>query len=379
LGQEASPVPALSGQPSKRQGKELPPPKRTKIGDRGRKVALFCRYLAVLLGSGVTLTQALDILVEQTEDPAFAEIVEEISRAVQSGHTLSHALRRYSQVFPTFFVGLVAAGENSGTLIDCVRRCADVLEGSETLSKSIQGALAYPLFVLGLTALLTLTLFKTVLPQFAEMFAGVGVTLPLPTRIVLGLTYLVGQWWAWLLAVSLLAGAFWALRKAWANPSQRLLIYRGLRRVPLLGDILKYGTLARFCWVMQLTLSSGMDVLRSYPLAAEASNCPMLQADLPLAVRSIREGQAVSEHMRAQRSCYPPVLAQMALLSEEASEYSEAFRRSAQWFEQEVEVRIELFKAALEPVLMGMVSIIVGSIMLSIFLPLYGILDKLEG
>ncbi|MBS2037300.1 type II secretion system F family protein [bacterium] len=346
---------------------------------RGLKVALFSRHLAVLFGAGVALPQALDILAEQHEDVVFATMIGELSQMLQSGHPLSQGLRRYPEVFPVFFVGLVQAGENTGSLLESLQRAAQVLESTEMLNRRVSSALTYPLFILAVTAFLTWILFKTVLPQFAEMFAGLGSQLPWPTRLLFWVSDCLSSPWFWVLGLLAGGALSYGLSRAWATPRYRLRMYRWLRVIPLVGSIIKYNTLARFCWVMQLTLLSGMDILKALHLSAEASNCPLLQDDQAAALRHIRDGEAVSQHMAERPEIYPRLLVQMAQLSEEASDYASGFRSSAHWFEQEVDVRIDLFKAALEPLLMAGVSLIVGSIMLCIFLPLYGILDRLGG
>lgn len=348
-----------------------------RITQRSRKLALVSHYLAVLLASGVPLVQSLEAIQAQTEDPLLAHALECICRRVQNGHPLSHALRYFSGIFPPVFSGLVAVGENTGALVEAVRHLAAVLEKEDKLDQKVRGALAYPAFILALTGSLTLVMFRFVLPTFVELFSGVGGTLPLPTRCVLALTRWVGTVWFWIGSVGLIYGMMRLFRELWAQPERQLVMYRMLLTIPLLGDVIKYATLARFCWVMQLTLRTGLDLMRCLQLSVGASNSPLLQHDLAAAQASIRAGETLSDHLSLHPEVYPKLLRQFVKLGEEATEFSSAFGHAAGWFEEEVEVRIELFKAALEPLLMVTVALIVGGIVLSIFLPLYGLLDKL--
>jgi type IV pilus assembly protein PilC len=348
-----------------------------RISQRSHKLALLSHHLAVLLSAGVPLAQSLEALCEQTEDPTLAQALESITRRVMNGHRLSHALTYFPGIFPPIFSGLVAVGENTGALVEAIARLSEVLEKEDKLNQKLSSALSYPVFILALTGGLTMVMFRFVLPTFVELFNGVGGTLPLPTQIVLGITKLVGTLWFWLVAAALVYGTQRLLRELWAQPERRLVMFRLMLAVPLAGDMLKYATLARFCWVMQLTLRTGLDLMRCLQLAAGASNSPLLVHDLPRAQATVRAGETLSDHLGHHPKIYPNLLRQFVKLGEEATEFSSAFGHAAAWFEEEVEVRIEMFKAALEPILMVTVALVVGGIVLSIFLPLYGLLDKL--
>lgn len=347
------------------------------ISRRGHKLALFSHHLATLLGAGVPLGQSLQALQEQTDDPVLAQVVDTIATRVYSGYRLSQALGQFPGIFPAVFVGLVAVGENTGAMVEAIKRLAEVLDKEDRLNQKVWSALTYPLFILALTATLTLIMFRFVLPTFVEMFAGTGAVLPVPTQIVLGVTKLVGKFWFWPLLALLIWASVQLFRDLWSRPAQRLTLFRLILAVPMLGSIVRYSTLARFCWVMQLTLRTGLDLMRSLQLAAGSSNSPQLLADFPAARNHIRAGETLSDHLRQHPDIYPMLLRQMVLLGEEATELSSAFGHAAHWFEEELEMRIEVFKGALEPMLMVFVALVVGGIMLSIFLPLYGLLDKL--
>ena len=347
------------------------------ISRRGHRLALLTHHLAVLLSAGVPLVQCIDSLEVQAEDGNLAHALETIGVKMRSGHRFSHALSHFPKIFPPVFVGLIAVGQNTGALVEAIRQLSLVLEKEEKLNNKVRGALTYPLFILTLTGSLTLIMFRFVLPTFVELFQGTGAILPLPTRIVLFFTKLAGSLPFWAISLTLLFLTLRQLRAWWDIPGRRLIMYRMALILPWLGDILRLSSLARYCWVMQLTLRAGLNFMRCLQLASLASNSPILQDDLAHAQASIRFGETLSKHVQQNPDVYPPLLLQFVHLGEEATELSSAFGYAATWFEEEVEFRVELFKAALEPIMMVTVSLIVGGIVLSIFLPLYGLLDKL--
>ena len=295
------------------------------ISQRSRKLAILSHHLAVLLSSGVPLVACLDALEVQSEDANLAQALETVGVQVRSGRSFSQALAQFPRIFPPVFTSLVAVGENTGGLVEAIRQLSITLEKEDQLNRKVKGALAYPAFILGLTGFLTLVMFRFVLPTFVEMFSGVGTSLPLPTRIVLLCTQLVGSLWFWLFSGAALFLVIRQLRAWWAEPARRLIMYRLFLFIPWLGDILRLANMARYCWVMQLTLRTGLDFMRCLHLAALASNSPVLQDDLPHAQASIRFGETLSTHLRQNPDVYPSLLRQFVQLGEEATELSSAF------------------------------------------------------
>jgi type IV pilus assembly protein PilC len=339
----------------------------------------FTRNLGILLGAGVTLLKAVDILAEQAEVPTTAEVLWTIKGSLTAGQSLSSSCRLFPGIFSPVYVGLVAVGENTGQIIDCVQQLAVLLEHENTLNQRVKSALVYPAFVVGVTGVLTLFLFKVILPSFMEFFRETGAALPLVTRCLMLVSDLVGSYYflGILLGAALLV-RFTAQQLKQSKAARRNL-YVALTRVPGLGKILGYAALARLCWVLKVSISSGIDVLRSLSLATSACGSPLLEEDGKRLLGSIRDGEQLSMALKARQDLYPRLLTQMVSAAEEASDYSTAFASAGRWFEQEVDERVETFKAALEPVLMAGVALIVGGIILSVFLPLYGFLDKLGG
>lgn len=353
------------------------PAKKLKLSQRGRKVAIFSRQLASMTGGGVALVQALDVLSEQCEDPKMGYVSGQIAQRLSEGYTLSKAASEYSKVFPPVFYHLMKAGENTGRLTEVIHQLADLLEAEEDMVKRVKGALSYPMFIGGLTLVLTVGLFSTVLPGFADFYSDFDVPLPAITALLMTITEWVQNPWFWVVVIILVVGTVRFFKISWEIPERRLVIYQMMIGIPLVGPIISLSCLARFCWVLELTQDAGLDLVRSLHLAGLASGSATLQKDSKRLLDGIADGEATSELMSLRPELYPNLLQQMVMMGEETSQVSEACGRAARWFEQEVDGRIESFQAALEPILMGGVSLVVGTIVLAVFLPLYGLLDKL--
>lgn len=353
------------------------PSSRLTIKKRGRTLALFSRQLASMTQGGVPLLQSLDVLSEQADDPRMAYVARNLSAKLAHGYSLSKATSEYPRIFPPVYFHLLRAGEETGRLVEVITRLADLLEKEEYLINRVKSALSYPCFVMGLTFLLTLGLFSSVLPGFASFYADFKVPLPAITAFLMWCTRVVQTPWFWLFLILFIWGTIKFVKVSWAIQERRLLMYSFLLWLPLVGPILKFSSLARFCWVLELTQESGMDLLRATRLGCMASGNPIIEVDSNRLTSGITEGECLSDLMRDRPEVHPHLMQQMVLMGEETSRISESFGRAGAWFQQDVEGKIENFQAALEPILMGLVSVVVGTIVLAVFLPLYGLLDKL--
>lgn len=356
---------------------ETIPPGKLKISKRGRKVAVFSRQLSSMVQGGVPLLQSLDVLGDQADDRRLAYVARDLAGKLSQGFSLSKASSMYPKIFPPVFPYLIRAGESTGRIVIVIDRLADLLEKEEDLLKQVKGALSYPIFVLCLTLVLTVGLFSTVLPGFADFYGDFQVPLPAITAMIMTLTEWIQTLWFWVVLGLLSAGTYYLVKTSWENAERRLFMFQVLLFIPLVGPIIRYSCLARFCWVLELTQDAGLDLVRSVNLACMASGSAILQTDFVRLSKGITEGELLSEMMLLRPDVYPHLLQQMTMMGEETSATREGFGRSGDWFEQEVQSRVETFQATLEPILMGMISLVVGTIVLAVFLPLYGLLDKL--
>ena len=338
---------------------------------------LFLRQLSALLGGGVPLSRCLDALCQQGENPAFQAVVEEVAGQVHAGHAFSNALARHPETFPPVMIVMVRIGEQTGGLEESLEQLCVWMERDFKTAQRLRSALTYPLFIAILAVLLTLGLFYTVVPSFATVFEDMDADLPWLTRMVIGFTHLLRNPGFWLLVLAAAGILFKYARRVREQPSQQRFFFVLAGRIPLVGPILNCGCLARYASAMQALLSSGLDLIRSVTLSARASKSPMLIYDSEALGNAIREGDLVSSHMVARPDIYDPTLVHLFVAGEESSRLPEMLNSAADLYESEMNCKVDALGAALEPIMLCLVAIMVGTVILSVFLPLYSCLNKI--
>ena len=330
-----------------------------------------------MLASGVTLLVALSVLGEQSESNEFNRVVRQISHMINSGIRLSVALSEHPHVFSRIYCVMVQIGEQTGQLEDMLERLSDWMERDENLRQRIVKALTYPAFVCVLAILLTIGLFYTVVPSFLKIFEEMGVQLPLITRVVKFFADSLTSPSAWLVGSATVCGSYYLISMHLARPGAWVEPYRWMLRIPVLGSMMLYGALARLTGTLGVLLESGMDLPKAVRMAVVAANHPIWEADLEALTNSIQEGSPLSEHLMIRSDLYPSALTQMILAGEESAQLAELTARAGAYYEVELGFHIDTLSAVIEPVLMAGVSVVVGSIVIALFLPLYGFLSNM--
>lgn len=338
---------------------------------------LFLRQLSALLGGGVPLSRCLDALCEQGENQAFQEVVEAVAKQVHAGHTFSNALSQHPQTFPQVMIVMVRIGEQTGGLEESLEQLGGWMERDYQIAQRLRSALTYPAFIALLAVLLTLGLFYTVVPSFATVFEDMNAELPWLTQMVIGFTHLLRNPGFWLIVLAAIGVLFKYAQRVREQPSQQRFFFELAGRIPLVGPILYFGCLARYASAMQALLSSGLDLMRSATLSARASKNPILIYDSEALVNAIREGDLVSAHMAGRPDIYDPTLVHLFVAGEESSRLPEMLNSAANLYDSEMNCKVDALGAALEPIMLCCVAIMVGTIILSVFLPLYSCLNKL--
>jgi type IV pilus assembly protein PilC len=339
-------------------------------------VVLFTRQLSVLFKEGVPLLAALEGLVKQ-DDLRFSAVVDRLAAMVSEGYPLSTALGRFPRIFNRVYVAMIVVGEKTGGLHKSLDVLADWIERDNEWRQRIRGATTYPLFIIGLTLLMTFLLFHSVMPGFLGVFADMKAGLPWITRMMMLLTRAASNPGVWVLTLA--GGGFLlvSLREYGRTQKGALQLFDLMLAVPGLGPLVHSATIARYTCALGTMLAGGAELLASLTMAAQASNNPHLMADSTRLVEAVTEGQQVSRHMLDRPDVYPPILAHMTRVGEEAGCLAGMYLKVADYYSNEVNHLVDSLGAALEPVLLAMVGSMVGVIVLSIFLPLYSNLAQL--
>lgn len=333
------------------------------------ELALFARQLAVMFATGIPLVAALDTLSHQEDNPNFGRAIALLAQKIEGGQRFSAAMLTFPRLFHRVFVTMVAVGERTGGLATCLERVADWLERDSGTWKAVRSALTYPLLVALTAAVVAMLIFHTVMPGLLEIFEG--QELPLLTQLVLLLTRLAQNPGNHLILFALVGLAAGRLRDYYQTPQGRLQVFSLALKVPLLGPLLREATAARFCAAAGVLLSAGLTITETLPLAAGASDNPLLQEDARELLGAIQQGEPMAAHLQDRPDCYPGIVPQLLTVGEESGRLAQMFEHCRRFLEEDLKARLETFSAALEPLLVGAVAVMVGTVVLSIFLPLY--------
>jgi len=336
------------------------------------QVAVFTRQLALMLSSGIPLDAALEALRAQANHPTMAEVCYTLHDLVSQGICLSEALNRFPKVFPSVFQPVLQIAEKSGTLVANLMQLADWSEREHRLKRRVLAAVSYPLLVLALGLLITLSLFLWVLPPFLEMMQSLGVSLPLATRCLLLLSHMLHTPGFWL-AGAALVGLCYSDPPFWARHG----FWRLLLKLPVMSRLVQRALLTRYVFALQALVEAGCDVRTTWRLAARCSGNPYLMGDALRLVNCVCEGQTPSQAMQARSSLYSGLLIRFVTAAEESGRFSQLYRSLRSLLEDELEHNLEVASRSLEPLLLGGVGVGLATCLLSIFTPLYAHLSKL--
>lgn len=332
------------------------------------ELALVTRQLATLVRSGMPLEEALQAVSEQSERPRLKSIMLGVRAKVMEGHPLEAGLADFPQAFPEIYRATVAAGEQSGHLDGVLERLADYTESRQLLRQKVQHAMIYPSIVVVVAVLIVAGLLTYVVPQIVGVFANVNQQLPLPTRILIGISDFLRQWGLWLvvLLIAAYAGFRYLLRReGFKRGYDRLLL-----RLPLVGRLSRGLNTARFTSTLSILAGSGVPVLDALRIAGGVvTSIPMREAVREAAIR-VREGAPIGKSLGASK-LFPPMTIHLISSGESSGELEEMLERSATNQEREMDSIIATMLGVLEPVMILVMGVIVLAIVLSILLPIF--------
>src|SRR5947199_5888688 len=280
------------------QVREAPRAFKIKFGAgiKTRDVVIFTRQFATMINAGLPLVQALDILAQQTENKMLADVTRSVVYDVESGHTLADALRKHPKAFSDLYVNMVAAGEAGGILDTILLRLAQFLEKNDLIVRKVKGAMIYPAVIMSVAAIAIAVLLIFVIPTFEKMFASAGIQLPLPTRIVIGASFILQHyWWAIILAA---VGSVFAINRYYKTAPGKLMIDGLLLKAPVLGDVLRKSAVSRFTRTLGTLVSSGVSILDGLEITAKTAGNRVVQDAIMESRASIAGGETIAAPLK---------------------------------------------------------------------------------
>jgi type IV pilus assembly protein PilC len=340
------------------------------------EVAIFTRQFSVMLNAGLPLVQCLEAMAQQNANPAFRVVLEQVRSDVEAGGTLSDAMARHPKVFDQLYTNMIAAGEAGGILDTILQRLAQFIEKIVKLKSALRSALIYPAVVLSIAVCVVAIILWKVIPVFRTLFEGFNVQLPLLTRMVLALSAFVESY-AIFVIIAAVIGAF-GLRSYYQTENGRHTIDRLLLRIPILGDVFRKIGVARFTRTLATLLTSGVAILECLDITARTAGNAILE-DVVLQIRKfIEEGKTMTEPMK-QSKFFPAMVTQMVAVGESTGELDTMLIKVADYYEEEVDTIMANFMTILEPALMVVLGVLVGGIVISMYLPMFKLVQVLSG
>ncbi len=360
----------------KEKGKEFALPTFGSGKVKTKEIAIFFRQFSVMIDAGLPLVQCLEILASNQENPAFQKALTGVRSSVEGGATLANAMRGFPKVFDDLSTNMIEAGETGGILDTILQRLAQYVEKAVKLRAAVKSALIYPVSVISIAILIVAALLKWVVPIFANLFAGLGVALPLPTRIVMGLSAFVGQfWWVFIAGV---AAAVFGLRQISKHPKGRYTLDAVLLKAPVVGNLLRKIAVARFTRTLGTLITSGVPILEGLSITARTSGNAVLEQALMRVRKAIEEGRTIVDPLK-ECGVFPNMVSQMIGVGEATGAMDAMLQKIADFYEDEVDAATKDMLALLEPVIIGILGIAVGGIVISLYMPLFSMIAKLAG
>jgi type IV pilus assembly protein PilC len=340
-----------------------------------RDIVIFTRQFATMINAGLPLVQSLNILAQQTENKALRDVTRAVVYDVESGHTLADAFSKHPKAFTDLYVNMVAAGEAGGILDTILLRLATFLEKNDALVRKVKGAMVYPGVIITVAVAAIAVLLIFVIPTFESMFASAGMELPLPTRIVIGMSsLLIGYWWAGLLAIG---AAIFALRSYYATPSGRRQIDGMLLRAPVLGDLLRKSAVSRFTRTLGTLVSSGVSILDGLEITAKTAGNSVIHDAVMASRQSIAGGETIAAPLEKSK-VFPPMVISMIAVGEQTGGLDEMLTKIADFYDEEVDVAVSALLSLMEPAMIVILGVIVGGMVIAMYLPIFDMMNAVQ-
>ncbi|MDH3497864.1 MAG: type II secretion system F family protein [Gemmatimonadota bacterium] len=340
-----------------------------------RDIVIFTRQFATMINAGLPLVQALDILAQQTENKALAEVTKQVVYDVESGHTLADALSKHPKAFTALYVNMVAAGEAGGILDTILLRLAVFLEKNDAIIRKVKGAMIYPavIFAVAIIAIVVLLIF--VIPTFQQMFASVNMDLPLPTKIVIGASDVLQQFW-WLMGLGVVVLGY-LIKKYYETDNGKLVIDRMLLRAPVIGDLLRKSAVSRFTRTLGTLISSGVAILDGLEITARTAGNRVIHDAVMESRGSIAGGETIAQPL-SKSGVFPPMVTSMIAVGEATGGLDEMLTKIADFYDDEVDAAVGALLSLMEPIMIVVLGVIVGGMIVAMYLPIFGMINAVQ-
>lgn len=364
----------------KEKGREIGIPKiggRKKV--KAKDLSIFTRQFSVMIDAGLPLVQCLEILAQQQDNKHFQQVLLQVRQDVEEGSTLATAMARHPKVFDQLYSNMVEAGETGGILDLILQRLSTFIEKIVKLKRDVISAMIYPSAVVLMAIAAVAVIMVVVIPQFEQIFIGLlgpGEQLPLPTRIVVGISNFLAGWGGLIILVAIISAVI-TIRFYYKTPSGRRVIDSLMLKMPIIGQILRKIAVARFARTLSTLLSSGVPILQSLDITARTAGNVIIEEAITNVRAGVERGENFVDPLKAT-DVFPHMVAQMVGIGEQTGALDAMLGKIADFYEQEVDAAIANLLTLIEPLLIGFLGVTIGSIVIAMYLPLFTLIGKLS-
>lgn len=333
-----------------------------------KDVVIFTRQLTTMIDAGMPLVQILDILGSQTDNKAFGRQVLEVKEQVESGATLSDALRQFPKTFDELYTNMVQAGEVGGILDTILGRLSIYMEKMISLRRKIKGAMIYPATIIAVAVIVTMILLVFVIPVFAELFSSFGQALPLPTQIVINLSNFTVAYLHVIIGVTVITAI--VIRQTYQTEKGRYMLDKFMLKMPILGELLRKASIARFSRTLGTLVSSGVPILDSLTITSKTAGNKVVEKAGFMVRESISQGRTMAEPL-TQSGVFPPMVCQMIGAGEMTGAIDQMLQKIADFYEEEVDNAVANLTALMEPLVIVVLGTVIGGLVIAMYLPIF--------
>ena len=345
-------------------------------GVNAKELAIFTRQFSVMIDAGLPLVQCLEILAGQQENKTFQKVLVATRGSVEGGATLSAAMRQHPKIFDALYVNMVEAGETGGILDTILQRLSTYIEKNVKLKRAVKSAMVYPVGVISIAVAVIVLLLWKVVPIFATLFAGLGVDLPLPTKIVIALSNFVGSIFGLLIVVAFV-GFIIAIKMWYGTEQGRYALDALILKLPVLGLLMRKIAVARFTRTLGTLIASGVPILEGLDITARTAGNAVVERSLQKVRRSLEEGKSLTEPLK-DSAVFPGMVTQMISVGEQTGAMDAMLQKIADFYEEEVDAAVKDLLTALEPIMIVFLGVVVGGVVISMYMPLFSLIGKLS-
>lgn len=343
---------------------------------KDKDIVIFTRQFATMIGAGLPLVQALEILSKQTENKAFANIIGEVKNDVEGGSTFADALKKHPRVFSDLYANMVAAGETGGILDTILIRLSSYIEKAQSLKRKVKGAMVYPSVVITVAIMVIVIIMVFVVPTFSKMFTQLGGELPAPTQFIIKLSNFLGGTGGLVILASVIAIVVFVVQFNRTEVGKKTIDTLVLR-LPIVGILLRKVAVAKFTRTLGTLISSGVPILDGLNITAKTAGNKVIEKAVMEVRKGVSEGQTVAEPL-SNSKVFPPMVTQMIAVGESTGALDSMLDKIADFYDDEVDIAVASLTSMIEPMLMVFLGGTVGFIVVAMYLPIFKLITIIK-